>query len=98
MPKKRFLAYLAEIVDKAKIRQMCEMMELKKEEQILMLNRFCDDLNMDMIASHPFYISIDRQKKMVGVLENKIMGWIIDHYNFFNDRQVKQLKNWCDLN
>lgn len=97
MPKKRFLVYLAELVDKAKLRQMCELMELSKEEKVLVLDRFCDGLNMDIIASPPYCISIDRQRKLADVLENKVLGWIIDHYAFFNDRQVKKLKHWCEI-
>lgn len=96
MPKKRFLMHLGEIVDKAKIRQMCALMELTKEETELMLFRFCDGLNVDQMTGDPFYLTADRQKKLANVLETKVIGWIIDHFGFFNDKQVKYLQKWCN--
>lgn len=60
-----------------------------------MLNRFCDGLNVEQMTGDPFYLSPDRQKKLANVLETKVTGWIIDHFGFFNDKQVKMLQKWC---
>lgn len=94
MPPKRFLTHLGEHIDKSKIREMCRLMELSKEEETLVMARFCDGLNIDQVASHPYNISPDRQRRMVPMIEDKMMGWIQDHLGFFNTRQIKILNRW----
>lgn len=94
MPPKRFLVHLAQSIDKAKIRKMCELMELSNEETTIVLSRYCDGLNIDQIASNPFNISPDRQRRLLPIIESKIMSWIMDNFEFFNDRQVNLLHRW----
>ncbi len=69
---------------------MSELMELSKDETTLLLYRFCDGLGIDQIADL-YNISIARQKTMVPKLEEKVMSWIMDNFEFFNDRQIRAI-------
>jgi hypothetical protein len=92
MPPKRFLTRLGESIDRAKISKMADLMELPEEEKRYLLHRFCDRLSIDQIADLHF-ISLARQKLIAQRLEEKIMGWILDNSEFWNDIQKEKIES-----
>ncbi len=93
MPPRRFLDHLGSIIDKAKLRRMAFLMELSSDETTLLLSRYCDRMSIDQVADFD-NISPARQRTMVPLLEEKIQNWIVENFEFFNDRQVRAIHRW----